>query len=289
MCFLLSEITPLSRLLQTPTIDFGVTHHHVSSLLKTFNAREANAADYFKNIVLNQAEEIAKELFVQPAVPRTYQRRHGQHIFDPEEFYRDQVFLPFLRELKANVNKRLSVFGQPHIQLLAQLRPEHITAASCSTMELYKKLTEKFFDRLPQPMQLFGELERWKNECIDLMSKPNYVNLWMNDLLAKCNSTLYPNIHVLLVFIATLPVTTISAERAFRSLKRIKTYCRSTMVENRLNGLAAAFIHKNVDINAMKILQLFVQKHQQRLDFGLLLFLFFFCTFLFYLCLFMLF
>ncbi|CAF3245589.1 unnamed protein product [Rotaria sp. Silwood2] len=51
-----------------------------------------------------QAKEIAKELFVQPTAPRTYQRRHGQHILDPEEFYRDQVFLPFLRELKTNVD-----------------------------------------------------------------------------------------------------------------------------------------------------------------------------------------
>jgi hypothetical protein len=48
-----------------------------------------------------------------------------------------------------------------------------------------------------------------------------------------------------------------------------KTYCRSTVVEDRLNGLAAAFIHKNVEIDAKKVLDLFVQKHQRRFDFGL--------------------
>jgi len=79
----------------------------------------------------------------------------------------------------------------------------------------------------------------------------------------------FPNIHFLFVFLAALPVTTSSAERAFSSLKRIKTYCRSTMVEDRLNGLAAAFIHKNVEIDAKKILDLFVQKHQRRFHFGL--------------------
>ena len=86
-CFLLGEITPLSRLLQTPTIDFGVAHHHVSSLLRTFDAREVNAVDYFNNIVFEQAKKIAKELFVQPSALRTYQRRHGKHILDPEGFY----------------------------------------------------------------------------------------------------------------------------------------------------------------------------------------------------------
>jgi hypothetical protein len=219
--------------------------------------------------VFDQAKEIAKELFVQLAAPRSYQRRHGKQVLDPEEFYRDQVFLPFLRELRANIDKRLSVFGQSRIQLLTQLRPEHITSANCSTTELYKKLTEQFSDRLPEPLQLFGELQRWKNESVILVNKPNYINLWMNDLLIKCDSILYPNIHFLLVFLATLPVTTSSAERAFSALKRIKTYCRSTMVESRLNGLAAAFIHKNVEIDPMKILHLFVQKHQRRLDFGL--------------------
>ncbi|CAF5186163.1 unnamed protein product, partial [Rotaria magnacalcarata] len=71
-----------------------------------------------------------------PTAPRTYQRRYGQDILDPEEFYRDQVFLPLLRELK----------------ILTRLRPEHITSTSCSITELYKKLTDNFFDRLLQPL-----------------------------------------------------------------------------------------------------------------------------------------
>ncbi|CAF4787855.1 unnamed protein product, partial [Rotaria sp. Silwood2] len=89
-------------LLQAPTIDFGIAHHHVSSVLKTFDAREADVINYFENIVVEQAKEIAKELLVQPTAPQTYQRRYGQDILDPGEFYRGQVFLPFLRELKAN-------------------------------------------------------------------------------------------------------------------------------------------------------------------------------------------
>ncbi len=41
------------------------------------------------------------------------------------------------------------------------------------------------------------------------------------------------------------------------------------MGENRLNGLAAASIHKSVDIDDNKNLNLFVKKHPRRLDFGL--------------------
>ena len=267
--FLLSEITPLSRLLQTPTIDFGIAHNHVLALLKIFDTRENNGSDYFENVVFEQAKEIGNELFVQPVVPRSHQRRNGQNTLEPQEFYREKVFLPFLRELKANVEKRLSIFSNSRIQLLTQLRPERMAPTNCSTAELYKQLKTAFVDRLPQPLQLFSEIERWKIECSDLVNKPNYTNLWMNDLLTNCDPILFPNIKFLLGFLATLPVTTSSAERAFSALKRIKSYCRSTMVEDRLNGLAAAFIHKNEEIDAEKILNLFVEKHQRRFDFGL--------------------
>jgi hAT family C-terminal dimerisation region len=268
-CFILSEITPLSRLLQTPCLDFGIAHHHVESLLVTLDSREANAAAIFHSVVFEQAREIAQVLFVQPSVPRSYQRRHGQTVLDPEMFYREQVFLPFVRELRANIAKRLSVFGQPRIQLLTRLRPEFITSTDCSTIELHKQLKEEFLDRLPQPLQLFCEIERWKKECIGIIESPNYTHMWVQELLFKCDTLLYPNIHFLLVFLATLPVTTSSAERSFSALKRVKTYCRSTMTENRLNGLAAAFIHKDVSIDPVKILELYVQKHKRRFDFGL--------------------
>ncbi|CAF1115558.1 unnamed protein product [Didymodactylos carnosus] len=66
----------------------------------------------------------------------------------------------------------------------------------------------------------------------------------------------------------TLPVSTASAERSFIHLARIKSYARSTMKEGRLNGLAAAYIHKDIDIDPQEILTCYIQKHSRRLDFG---------------------
>ena len=80
---------------------------------------------------------------------------------------------------------------------------------------------------------------------------------------------LYPNVRYLLVFLATLPVSTASAERSFSQLLRIKSYCRSTMKQNRLNGLAAAYIHKDLDINPDEILKLYTIMNSRRSDFGI--------------------
>lgn len=45
---------------------------------------------------------------------------------------------------------------------------------------------------------------------------------------------------------ATLPVTVASAERSFSKLKHIKNYLRSTMSQDRLNGLALISINHEV-------------------------------------------
>ena len=48
----------------------------------------------------------------------------------------------------------------------------------------------------------------------------------------------YPALATMLQIFATIPVTTASGERPFSALKYIKNYLRSTMGEERLNGLA---------------------------------------------------
>ena len=83
---------------------------------------------------------------------------------------------------------------------------------------------------------------------MNLVEILSYVPLWPHDLLFKCDLILYTNIHFLLVFLAALSVTTSSAECSFSALDRIKTYCRSTMLKNRLHRLAAAFISTYTNI-----------------------------------------
>jgi hypothetical protein len=44
----------------------------------------------------------------------------------------------------------------------------------------------------------------------------------------------------------TIPVSTASAERSFSAMRRIKTYLRSTMGEDRLSALAILSIEKQL-------------------------------------------
>ena len=58
--------------------------------------------------------------------------------------------------------------------------------------------------------------------------------------------SLFPNVCISLRIFCTLLVTVASAERSFSQLKRIKSYSRSTMAQERLQGLALLCIESEL-------------------------------------------
>ena len=56
----------------------------------------------------------------------------------------------------------------------------------------------------------------------------------------------YPNVYIAYIILLTISVTVATAERSFSKLKLLKTYLRSTMSQDRLNGLAMLSIEKKV-------------------------------------------
>jgi len=88
------------------------------------------------------------------------------------------------------------------------------------------------------------------------------------EALNKCNAETYPKITMLLQIFATLPVTTASPERTFSVVRRLKTYLRSVMLEERLNGLAAMNIHREVAVSPDEVIDILALK-PRKLDFVL--------------------
>lgn len=79
----------------------------------------------------------------------------------------------------------------------------------------------------------------WKNRNI---SQYEMKNISFINLLDEAN--LYPAVHIALTIALTLPVTTCSVERTFSTLRRVKTWTRNTIGDNRLNGLCMIAVHK---------------------------------------------
>jgi len=60
-------------------------------------------------------------------------------------------------------------------------------------------------------------------------------------------------------------VTTCTSERSFSSLRRLKTYLRSTMADNRLNGLAMLSIHREEHLTPKKVIEQLLKKKKTKI------------------------
>uniref|UniRef100_A0A8I6X0X1 HAT C-terminal dimerisation domain-containing protein n=1 Tax=Hordeum vulgare subsp. vulgare TaxID=112509 RepID=A0A8I6X0X1_HORVV len=79
----------------------------------------------------------------------------------------------------------------------------------------------------------------------------------------------YPNASIAYRILLTIHVTVASAERSFSKLKLLKIYLRSTMSQERLNGLAMCCIEKNMldNIKLDTVIADFASKNPQRSHF----------------------
>jgi hypothetical protein len=96
--------------------------------------------------------------------------------------------------------------------------------------------------------------------------KPFLIN---KDLLRKFVKRMgcFPNALVAYRILLTIPVTVASAERSFSKLKLLKTYMRSTMTQERLNGLATIALENDVleKIKYEDIIEDFISKNARRM------------------------
>ena len=118
-------------------------------------------------------------------------------------------------------------------------------------------------DFLPFLKSLGNELRRWQT-----MWQSAEKELPSNLLLAlgACDEDAFPNIHRLLLIACTLPISSAEAERSFSIMKRIKTFTRSTMSEERFSYLAVIVMHYTERFGEVdEICEAFVKAHPRRL------------------------
>jgi hypothetical protein len=83
-----------------------------------------------------------------------------------------------------------------------------------------------------------------------------------DELINIANESVLPNLKKMLKVVLILPVTTATCERSFSAMRRIKTWLRSRMEQNRLDNLTILNIEKDLlkNLNKEKILDEFAKK-----------------------------
>jgi len=252
----------------------------VSDLVIHLKEKRNDAEISFTEIWKN-AEMLVKTVDVELRLPRLVgKQRHRENVpaSTPEEYFRRTIYIPFLDSMILQLESRFSGHNKA-MYSLSSLIPAFIT---CRTIDDLIPSLETYAAFIDDVSAVTGEFELWKRKWSSISShqaskfrhKPTISARRCQTRpsmalasLKTCNKIYFPNIHRLLVIASTLPVTTATAERSFSSLKRLKTYLRSTMTDGRLNGIALLHVHYTIPIEADEVIDDFAQCNPRRLDF----------------------
>ena len=159
-----------------------------------------------------------------------------------EAHYRVAYYYAFLDHTINHLNTRFPEKFED--ALIATHLPANIANLSSENIS---KIRDEFEDVLPQPSQLQNEVTTWKVHIGEQdLSDDEKKSLLFTCTFAANNNMYYPNIYTILSLLLTLPVGSCSCERSFSSLRRLKTWCRNTTTNERLDALAIGTIRCQV-------------------------------------------
>ena len=123
-----------------------------------------------------------------------------------------------------------------------------------------------YSDDLPEMESLKAEMDIWKMYWLQKFSGklPDHISTTLKEMVMM--KTTFPNIYTALCILGTIPITTCQCERSVSALRRLKTYMRGTMAQERLNGLAALSVHRNMNISENEIIDKFARMHPRRMQ-----------------------
>lgn len=176
------------------------------------------------------------------------------------EYFKRAVTIPFLDPLMSQIQSRFSESNLDALDVMYVM--PHYVVSEPNWEEHFSRFLRKYADDLPDPDFIQCELRMWRLKMSNLKD-PLPTNL--EELLPYADRFSFPNILTALKIFGTIPVTTCSCERSISTLRRLKTFTRSTMGEKRLRALALLNVHREIKLDTEKVIDRFAMKHPRRM------------------------
>ncbi len=267
---ILDEVKPLASKFQKQDCDIGDAYKLVDSSIENIRSIREKIDETFSSWYNSEIIPLADNIGVSECVPRkTSLQRNRSNVPSntPMEHYKRAIAIPLLDSLLGQMKERFSE-DQRHAQGLLRLLPSVIISENEPVDRMLESL--QFYEGdLPFPRSLGNELRRWNalwhKKGTENVSGSGLVPSNLLLTLGACDRDSFPNIHRLLIIACTLPISSAEAERSFSLVRRLKTYLRSTMAEERLSDLSIIAMHYGERIPIDEVCHTFVQAHPRKL------------------------
>lgn len=236
-------LEPVANALQSKTIDMYTCKKHIQKVVSCIKEHRSNADQEFQN-VFDTSTKTAAAIGTDLKIPRiaSHQQHRSNH---PSEticdFWKRSIFIPYLDSLISALEQRFSDEHMPTYGLMML----HPSAMLNMPLTEFKHKTQSF-SRYYGLESFDNEAELWYKQWKDEgMPREHLRELDFAELLQKAE-IYFPATKKAILITLALPCTTSNIERSFSTLRRVKTWLRSTMLEDRLNGLCMLSVHRKM-------------------------------------------
>ena len=255
---ILDGLLAVTLLLQGKSIDIMDGIHLINSMKNDFT-NYRNCIDSFHDSWYAEVLKLAEKIGLEESKPRTVGRqttRSNPPYKTISEYYKRTISIPLVDHISSALQNRFDT-DSVNVYKGLSVVPEKMMSLKKDGKDWrdeFKVVADFYVDDLPYPLALDAELSLWTM----------YWETYEGPLPCNIATTLkavsfdgFENIKVILRILGTLPITSCECERTISALRTLKNYQRSTMVGERLNGLALMQIHQEIVPNVEKVIDKF--------------------------------
>ncbi|KAJ1278504.1 hypothetical protein BS78_04G084500 [Paspalum vaginatum] len=248
---ILFYVDMMSKKLQSKIVCMDATLKQIEGVISYFQKYRNENFDSSIEI----AKSIASDMGIEPKFPTKRQGKRKSH-FDEINDQDEEIQLSAIESFR--VNYFLVIVDTAIASLTSRFEQLKTFEKVFGFLFNSKNLKSLDDNDLRKCCTTFAEAFSHDNSY-DLMSAPEILQF-------VTTATCYPNVCVAYRILLTVHVTVASAERSFSKLKLLKNCLRSTMLQERLNGLAMCCIEKDVldNIDLDIILNDFASRNARR-------------------------
>lgn len=268
---LLHAVNIVSKTLQNESMDIGVAITQLKGLISFL---EKYRETRFQECMV-EAKDIASEMGIEPIFHEKRIIRRKKH-FDESaseevtqqsalELFRVNYFiLNIVDQALSSIKNRFEHFQKYEETFRFLFDLKKLKSANIDSLKLYCANLEMVMKD--------GELSDINGKCLfsvlrilrEMIPKDAKMAIQVLNFLKMDGC--FPNAWIAYRILLTITVTVASAERSFSKLKLIKFYLRSTMSQERLNGLAMLSIEKNIaeKLDYVSLINTFASKNARR-------------------------